>query len=357
MAAARHLRRPRRAEPQPAGRRGAAHRAAGAQLARALPHLPAEPRRRARRPARAVPRPAAAGAAPLRRRGPRAHARDGGGGLPDLPGPAALGARGRAGLRAAGLAGSPSRRRPATSPARPAQLLERLGRATQLRFPVVGDLARSVRFRWFDQPAVDAERADVLAGCATSSPRWPRDGGLPTGPPGSTRWPPSRSRSSASWPSGSSRASRPGSRCWRCWPAVTTASTTCTTCEAIDDRRPPVRGRRLHPRRPADPAGLDGRHRRRAGRPRGRAGRRGRRLTSRRARRTTRPSSTSTCTGPTRPSRPTRRASGSGRCVERAAVRPRRTPGLRRRLRRRRPAGRLLRLPARRATARWPRTT
>jgi acetyl/propionyl-CoA carboxylase alpha subunit/acetyl-CoA carboxylase carboxyltransferase component len=44
------------------------------------------------------------------------------------------------------------------------QLLERLGRATQLRFPVVGDLARSVRFRWFDQPSVDAERADVLAG-------------------------------------------------------------------------------------------------------------------------------------------------------------------------------------------------
>ena len=37
-------------------------------------------------------------------------------------------------------------------------------RATQLRFPVVGDLARSVRFRWFDQPLVDAERADVLAG-------------------------------------------------------------------------------------------------------------------------------------------------------------------------------------------------
>jgi acetyl/propionyl-CoA carboxylase alpha subunit/acetyl-CoA carboxylase carboxyltransferase component len=44
------------------------------------------------------------------------------------------------------------------------QLLERLGRATQLRFPVVGDLARSVRFRWFDQPSVDAERTDVLAG-------------------------------------------------------------------------------------------------------------------------------------------------------------------------------------------------
>lgn len=42
--------------------------------------------------------------------------------------------------------------------------LERLLRATQLRFPAVGDLARSVRFRWFDQPQVDAERAEILAG-------------------------------------------------------------------------------------------------------------------------------------------------------------------------------------------------
>ena len=43
-------------------------------------------------------------------------------------------------------------------------LLERLVRATQLRFPIVGDLARSIRFRWFDQPAVDEERSSVLAG-------------------------------------------------------------------------------------------------------------------------------------------------------------------------------------------------
>jgi acetyl/propionyl-CoA carboxylase alpha subunit/acetyl-CoA carboxylase carboxyltransferase component len=43
-------------------------------------------------------------------------------------------------------------------------LLERLVRATQLRFPVVGDLARSTRFRWFDQPLVDEERSSVLAG-------------------------------------------------------------------------------------------------------------------------------------------------------------------------------------------------
>lgn len=40
--------------------------------------------------------------------------------------------------------------------------LERLVRATQRRFPMVADLARSVRFRWFDQPLVDAERDAVL---------------------------------------------------------------------------------------------------------------------------------------------------------------------------------------------------
>ena len=42
--------------------------------------------------------------------------------------------------------------------------LERLLRATQLRFPAIGDMSRSVRFRWFDQPQVDRERAAVLAG-------------------------------------------------------------------------------------------------------------------------------------------------------------------------------------------------
>ena len=41
--------------------------------------------------------------------------------------------------------------------------LERVVRATQRRFPAVGDLARSVRFRWFDQPQVDAERDAVIA--------------------------------------------------------------------------------------------------------------------------------------------------------------------------------------------------
>lgn len=45
-------------------------------------------------------------------------------------------------------------------------LLDRLVRATQLRFAVVGDLARSIRFAWFDQPLVDDERRTVLEGVA-----------------------------------------------------------------------------------------------------------------------------------------------------------------------------------------------
>jgi acetyl/propionyl-CoA carboxylase alpha subunit/acetyl-CoA carboxylase carboxyltransferase component len=44
------------------------------------------------------------------------------------------------------------------------EVLDRLVLATQLRYPMLGDLARSARFRWFDQPVVDAERSAVLAG-------------------------------------------------------------------------------------------------------------------------------------------------------------------------------------------------
>ncbi|GAB3866574.1 biotin carboxylase N-terminal domain-containing protein [Nocardioides maradonensis] len=56
---------------------------------------------------------------------------------------------------------------PAPADADPADVraqLERLKAATQRRFPAVGDLARSIRFRWFDQPLVDAERETVVAG-------------------------------------------------------------------------------------------------------------------------------------------------------------------------------------------------
>ncbi|MBV9048356.1 MAG: hypothetical protein JOY58_08810 [Solirubrobacterales bacterium] len=43
------------------------------------------------------------------------------------------------------------------------ETLDRLLRATQARFPVIGDLARSVRFRCFDQPLIDAARDTVYA--------------------------------------------------------------------------------------------------------------------------------------------------------------------------------------------------
>ncbi|HEV7173206.1 carboxyl transferase domain-containing protein [Pedococcus sp.] len=59
------------------------------------------------------------------------------------------------------------------------ELLDRLVVATQLRFPVIGDLARSVRFRWFDQPLVDAERASVLGGVAGEVAEL---AGMPDGP-------------------------------------------------------------------------------------------------------------------------------------------------------------------------------
>ena len=42
------------------------------------------------------------------------------------------------------------------------EVLDRLVLATQLRFPIVGDLARSIRFRWFDQPLVDPDSKSAL---------------------------------------------------------------------------------------------------------------------------------------------------------------------------------------------------
>jgi acetyl/propionyl-CoA carboxylase alpha subunit/acetyl-CoA carboxylase carboxyltransferase component len=44
------------------------------------------------------------------------------------------------------------------------EVLGRLIVATQLRYPVVGDLARSARYQWFDQPVVAAAREAALAG-------------------------------------------------------------------------------------------------------------------------------------------------------------------------------------------------
>ncbi|NLG20326.1 MAG: ATP-grasp domain-containing protein [Actinomycetales bacterium] len=43
-------------------------------------------------------------------------------------------------------------------------VLEHLVRATQLRHPAISDMARSIRFRWFDEQMVDAVREAALAG-------------------------------------------------------------------------------------------------------------------------------------------------------------------------------------------------
>ncbi|MEL4358497.1 MULTISPECIES: ATP-binding protein [unclassified Luteococcus] len=42
-------------------------------------------------------------------------------------------------------------------------VLDRLVLATQRRFPRIGDLARGLRYRWFDKPALDAQQATALA--------------------------------------------------------------------------------------------------------------------------------------------------------------------------------------------------
>ena len=169
------------------------------------------------RPARAVPRPARPGARPLRRRRPRPHPRAGGGGLPDLPGPAADRRRRRGGRPRCCGGGSPSRRPPASCASRRGSCWSTSAAATQLRFPVVGDLARSVVFRWFGQPLLRRKRAEVLR----RRPRRPRrlagDPDAPTAPSGSTRWWPSPSRWSGFLASGSSGGADHG-RCWRCWP-------------------------------------------------------------------------------------------------------------------------------------------
>ncbi|GAA3690166.1 biotin carboxylase N-terminal domain-containing protein [Microlunatus aurantiacus] len=63
-------------------------------------------------------------------------------------------------------------------------VLDRLVAATQLRFPVVGELARSVRFRWYDQPLVDSERQSVLDSVAAELVTLT---GMPAGPERDTK--------------------------------------------------------------------------------------------------------------------------------------------------------------------------
>ncbi len=61
--------------------------------------------------------------------------------------------------------------------------LEHLIAATQLRFPAVADLARSVVFRWFAQPLLRRSRAQVYAAVARTSATWTRTRTRRTGVP------------------------------------------------------------------------------------------------------------------------------------------------------------------------------
>ena len=226
------------------------------------------------------------------------------------------------------------------------QVLEVLGRATQLRFPVVGDLARSVRFRWFDQPAVDAERADVLAGVREALDALVADGGLPDRA--------ARIDALAAIPEQIVRflAERLEKGVPADEPMLEVLARRHYREYDLHDLAghpgggPPVRRRRVHARRPGDAAGVDARHPPRARRPHEPAGpgdRRpgGRAPRGRRGRRRPLPALARRA----RVGRRGQRAAPAAR--RRAAVRGRRTPPVRRRVRRGPPPGRLLRLPAR----------
>ena len=129
-----------------------------------LPHLPAEPRRRA---GPGVPETfqdrltRVLGHYGVDRAGPDARAR--GGGVPRSSSPSSgwpADAAIIAELLRRWLASAP--------PAEPLReraglALEHLIAATQVRFPAVGDLARGVVFRWFAQPLLRRNRARVYA--------------------------------------------------------------------------------------------------------------------------------------------------------------------------------------------------
>ena len=356
------VRRPRRAEPQPARPARSAHTELRVHSPREHFHTYLQSLDVERGgAARALPRAAGAGCSRhYGVDGPRPHARAGGGGLPDLPRPAALGARGRAGHRAAAALARRAAPRAAGRRGRPRACSTGSVVATQLRFPVVGDLARSVRFRWFDQPLVDAERAerarrrarrarrarrrrptradraariDALAAIPEQIVRFLAErleNGVPdaradargAGPAALPRVRPARPARRS--PSTAGRSRSPTTR--------STAGRTHLVSTVGDDRRA---------RRPGSAlvAALADQ-------------------VADRARRATRPSSTSTCTGPTRPSRRRRpRARARGRWSRRCRSPPRYAgspspscPAASR-------AGRLLHLPPAPRRRRWSRTT
>ncbi|WP_068270660.1 biotin carboxylase N-terminal domain-containing protein [Aldersonia kunmingensis] len=66
-----------------------------------------------------------------------------------------------AGLLERALADLPAQIEP---PATLAEVLDRVIIATQVRFPVIGDIARNLRFRYFDEPAIRRDRRPVYDG-------------------------------------------------------------------------------------------------------------------------------------------------------------------------------------------------
>ena len=225
------------------------------------------------------------------------------------------------------------------------------GRATQLRYPVVGDLARSVRFRWFDQPRWTRSAPTSSPGSVTSSSALAAN-------PATSPTAPRRIEALAAIPEQIVRLPGRAARARRFRirePMLEVLARRHYREYELHDLRPSSRARRpfvvaeLHARRPADPAGLGGRHGGGAGRPGRRAGpsATGSRRRPRRGRgsggRPLPPLAGRARVAADETSRPSSR-----RCWRQLPRRPRRTPDLRwRSASGCGPPGRLLRLPSR----------
>ena len=137
------------------------------------------------------------------------------------------------------------------------EVLDRLVVATQLRYPVVGDLARTVRFRYFEEPLIQAAREEVYARasrqtCSTSARRPGRAG--PRRARSTRWWRARRAARSGCSPSGSIADSRGPEPVLEVLTRRYYRMRDLEDVQAVRARRPAVRHRRLRPaRRPAAP--------------------------------------------------------------------------------------------------------
>ena len=117
---------------------------------------------------------------------------------------------------AAAVAGR-GRRPPRRLRERAGLALEHLVAATQVRFPVVGDLARGVVFRWFAQPLLRRNRAEVYAGVREHLRYLDREPGR-AGPRRADRRHGRQRRAAgpAARPADRPRRRATTRRCWRC---------------------------------------------------------------------------------------------------------------------------------------------